>query len=144
MFLQIATSWNSVTGGFNGLKGIPGLPGLDDISDVYYVAASVLLALLAFGAWLFHAPIGLFCPSCAHNESRLAALVDQRDRLRSRIDLRVQGRLAARRGKPAGEAGGSDPRGRPADRRRPGSAGRDPARPGCQPAPGWRLGERHP
>ena len=27
---QIATSWNSVTGGFNGLKGIPGLPGLDD------------------------------------------------------------------------------------------------------------------
>ena len=41
---QIATSWNSVTGGFNGLKGIPGLPGLDDISDVYYVSAAVLLA----------------------------------------------------------------------------------------------------
>src|ERR1700741_2180978 len=33
---QVATSWNSVTGGFNGLKGIPGLPGLDDISHVYY------------------------------------------------------------------------------------------------------------
>ena len=36
---QIATSWNSVTGGFNGLKGIPGLPGLNDFSDVYYVSA---------------------------------------------------------------------------------------------------------
>src|SRR4029078_11714547 len=31
---QIATSWNSVTGGFNGLKGIPGLPGVDDNFDV--------------------------------------------------------------------------------------------------------------
>ena len=26
---QIATSWNSVTGGYNGLSGIPGIPGMD-------------------------------------------------------------------------------------------------------------------
>jgi len=26
---QIATTWSSVTGGFNGLRNIPGLPGLD-------------------------------------------------------------------------------------------------------------------
>ena len=56
---QIATSWNSVTGGFNGLKGIPGLPGLDDISDVYYVSAAILLAVLAFAGWLYNAPIGV-------------------------------------------------------------------------------------
>src|SRR3984893_16242795 len=56
---QIATSWNSVTGGFNGLKGIPGLPGLDDISDVYYVSAAILLAVLAFAGWLYTAPIGV-------------------------------------------------------------------------------------
>ena len=47
---QIATTWNSVTGGFNGLKGIPGLPGLDDISDVYYVSAAILLAVLGLPA----------------------------------------------------------------------------------------------
>ena len=71
---QVATSWNSVTGGFNGLKGIPGLPGLDDISDVYYVAASVLLALLAFGAWLYNAPIGVLWRALAQNERRAEAV----------------------------------------------------------------------
>ena len=68
---QIATSWNSVTGGFNGLKGIPGLPGLDDISDVYYVSAAILLAVLAFAGWLYNAPIGVLWRALAQNERRL-------------------------------------------------------------------------
>src|SRR6202046_345567 len=68
---QIATSWNSVTGGFNGLKGIPGLPGLNDISDVYYVSAAALLAVLAFAGWLYTAPIGVLWRALAQNERRL-------------------------------------------------------------------------
>src|ERR1700749_2969342 len=32
---QLATSWNEVTGGFNGRKGIPGRPGLEDFSAAY-------------------------------------------------------------------------------------------------------------
>jgi branched-chain amino acid transport system permease protein len=68
---QIATSWNSVTGGFNGLKGIPGLPGLDDISDVYYVSTAALLVVLALAHWLFSAPIGVLWRALAHNERRL-------------------------------------------------------------------------
>jgi branched-chain amino acid transport system permease protein len=68
---QIATSWNSVTGGFNGLKGIPGLPGLDDISDVYYVSVAALLAVLALAGWLFNAPIGVLWRALAQNERRL-------------------------------------------------------------------------
>jgi branched-chain amino acid transport system permease protein len=69
---QIATSWNSVTGGFNGLKGIPGIPGLDDFSYVYYVSAAVLLAVLAVGGWLYAAPIGVLWRALAQNERRLA------------------------------------------------------------------------
>jgi branched-chain amino acid transport system permease protein len=68
---QIATSWNSVTGGFNGLKGIPGLPGLNDFSDVYYVSAAVLLMVLGIAAWLYNAPIGVLWRALAQNERRL-------------------------------------------------------------------------
>ncbi len=68
---QIATGWNSVTGGFDGLKGIPGIPGFDDISDVYYVSAAVLLAVLALGAWLYTAPLGVLWRALAQNERRL-------------------------------------------------------------------------
>ncbi len=80
---QVATSWNSVTGGFNGLKGIPGLPGLDDISDVYYVAASILLAVLAFGAWLYNAPIGVLWRALAQNERRLKLFGFDTDQLKA-------------------------------------------------------------
>jgi branched-chain amino acid transport system permease protein len=80
---QIATSWNSVTGGFNGLKGIPGLPGLEDISDVYYVAASVLLAVLALGAWLYNAPIGVLWRALAQNERRLKLFGFDTDQLKA-------------------------------------------------------------
>jgi branched-chain amino acid transport system permease protein len=68
---QIATSWNSVTGGFNGLKGIPGLPDLSDFSYVYYVSAMVLLIVLAVGGWLYTAPIGVLWRALAQNERRL-------------------------------------------------------------------------
>jgi branched-chain amino acid transport system permease protein len=69
---QVATSWNDVTGGFNGLKGIPGLPGLDDFSAAYYVSAAALLFVLGIGAWLTAAPIGILWRALAQNERRLA------------------------------------------------------------------------
>jgi branched-chain amino acid transport system permease protein len=68
---QIATSWNSVTGGFNGLKGIPGLPGLSDFSDFYYVSAVILLMVLAIAGWLLTAPVGVLWRALAQNERRL-------------------------------------------------------------------------
>jgi branched-chain amino acid transport system permease protein len=90
---QVATSWNSVTGGFNGLKGIPGLPGLDDISDVYYVAASVLLAVLALGAWLYSAPIGVLWRALAQNERRLKLFGYDTDQLKA-VAFGVSGLIA--------------------------------------------------
>ncbi len=90
---QVATSWNSVTGGFNGLKGIPGLPGLDDISDVYYVAASMLLAVLAFGAWLYNAPIGVLWRALAQNERRLKLFGFDTDQLKA-VAFGVSGLMA--------------------------------------------------
>jgi branched-chain amino acid transport system permease protein len=90
---QLATSWNSVTGGFNGLKGIPGLPGLDDISDVYYVAASVLLAVLALGAWLYNAPIGVLWRALAQNERRLKLFGFDTDQLKA-VAFGVSGLMA--------------------------------------------------
>ena len=68
---QVATSWNSVTGGFDGLKDIPGIPGLDDISDTYYLSAGVLLIILALAGWLRHAPVGVLWRALAQNERRL-------------------------------------------------------------------------
>jgi branched-chain amino acid transport system permease protein len=69
---QLATSWNAVTGGFNGLKGIPGLPGFDDFSSAYYVSATALLIVLGLGAWLYAAPIGVLWRALAQNERRVA------------------------------------------------------------------------
>ena len=69
---QLATSWNDVTGGFNGLKGIPGLPGLDDFSAAYYVSATALLIVLSLGAWLYAAPVGVLWRALAQNERRVA------------------------------------------------------------------------
>jgi branched-chain amino acid transport system permease protein len=90
---QIATSWNSVTGGFNGLKGIPGLPGLDDISDVYYVAACVLLVVLALAGWLFNAPIGVLWRALAQNERRLKLFGFDTDQLKA-VAFGVSGFMA--------------------------------------------------
>jgi branched-chain amino acid transport system permease protein len=90
---QIATSWNSVTGGFNGLKGIPGLPGLDDISDVYYVSAAALLAVLALAGWLFNAPIGVLWRALAQNERRLQLFGYDTNQLKS-VAFGVSGLMA--------------------------------------------------
>jgi branched-chain amino acid transport system permease protein len=69
---QLATNWNTLTGGFNGLKGVPGLPGLDDFSAAYYVSAAVLLTVLALSAWLFASPIGVLWQALAQSERRVA------------------------------------------------------------------------
>ena len=90
---QIATSWNSVTGGFNGLKGIPGLPGLDDLSDVYYVSATALLAVLALAGWLYNAPIGVLWRALAQNERRLQLFGFDTNRLKS-VAFGVSGLMA--------------------------------------------------
>jgi branched-chain amino acid transport system permease protein len=90
---QIATSWNSVTGGFNGLKGIPGIPGLDDFSDVYYVSAGVLLAVLALGGWFYIAPIGVLWRALAQNERRLQLFGFNTNQLKS-VAFGVSGLMA--------------------------------------------------
>ncbi len=90
---QIATSWNSVTGGFNGLKGIPGIPGLDDFSDVYYVSAAMLLVVLALGGWLYNAPIGLLWRALAQNERRLQLFGFDTNQLKS-VAFGVSGLMA--------------------------------------------------
>ena len=90
---QIATSWNSVTGGFNGLKGIPGIPGLDDFSDVYYVSAAILLVVLAFGGWLYMAPIGVLWRALAQNERRLQLFGFNTNQLKS-VAFGVSGLMA--------------------------------------------------
>jgi len=90
---QIATSWNSVTGGFNGLKGIPGLPGLDDLSYVYYVSVAALLGVLALAGWLFNAPIGVLWRALAQNERRLQLFGFDTNQLKS-VAFGVSGLMA--------------------------------------------------
>jgi len=90
---QIATSWNSITGGFDGLKGIPGLPGLDDLSDIYYVSAAVLLFVLALAGWLYVAPIGVLWRALAQNERRLQLFGFDTNQLKS-IAFGVSGLMA--------------------------------------------------
>ena len=90
---QIATRWNSVTGGFDGLKGIPGLPGLDDLSDVYYVSAAILLAMLALAGWLYTAPLGVLWRALAQNERRLQLFGFDTNQLKS-VAFGVSGLMA--------------------------------------------------
>jgi ABC-type uncharacterized transport system ATPase subunit/ABC-type branched-subunit amino acid transport system permease subunit len=90
---QIANSWNSVTGGFDGLKNIPGIPGLDDISDVYGLSAGALLFVLALGGWLYHAPIGVLWRALAQNERRLLLFGFDTNRLKS-VAFGVSGLMA--------------------------------------------------
>jgi branched-chain amino acid transport system permease protein len=90
---QIATSWNSVTGGFDGLKGIPGLPRLDDLSDIYYVSTGVLLVVLALAGWLYAAPIGVLWRALAQNERRLQLFGFDTNQLKS-IAFGVSGLMA--------------------------------------------------
>jgi branched-chain amino acid transport system permease protein len=69
---QIANTWNSVTGGFNGLKNIPDLPGMTDFSDRYYVAAGALFVVIMAVGWLLSAPIGVVWRGLSQNERRIA------------------------------------------------------------------------
>jgi branched-chain amino acid transport system permease protein len=71
---QIATTWSSVTGGFNGLRNIPALPGLDGFLDLYYLIAVVLGIAIAVIDYVVRAPIGALWRAIADNERRLAFL----------------------------------------------------------------------
>jgi branched-chain amino acid transport system permease protein len=90
---QLATSWNALTGGFEGLKDIPGLPLLDDISYNYYVGLAVLGLVLALGAWLFASPIGILWRALAHNERRVVLLGFDTNRLKA-LAFGVSGLMA--------------------------------------------------
>ena len=69
---QIANSWNSLTGGYNGLKNIPGLPGASDFEDIYFVAAAALAFGIGLTALLIHTPLGVLWRGLAQNERRVA------------------------------------------------------------------------
>lgn len=80
---QVANSWESVTGGFNGLKGIPGLPGIDSYTAAYEVAA-VALAVSSLGvSWLYRAPLGVLWAALAHNERRVVLFGFDANRLKA-------------------------------------------------------------
>ncbi|MBO9195987.1 ATP-binding cassette domain-containing protein [Rhizobium sp. 16-449-1b] len=68
---QLATSWDRLTGGYNGLKDIPALPGLDDYDMQYYLAVGALALALAIGGWLVTAPVGVLWRAIAQNERRV-------------------------------------------------------------------------
>ncbi|WP_420583524.1 ABC transporter permease subunit [Ruegeria sp.] len=70
----IATSWNSVTGGFNGLLGVPGLPGLSGFEYAYPIAATALFFAILLVAWLMATPLGVLWRAVALDERRLSYL----------------------------------------------------------------------
>src|SRR4051794_29836687 len=80
---QVANSWESVTGGFNGLKGIPGLPGLDSYTAAYEVAAVTLAVSSLAVAWLYRSPLGVLWAALAHNERRVALFGFDANRLKA-------------------------------------------------------------
>lgn len=71
---QIATSWNSVTGGYNGLLGIPGLPGMDGFEDIYTISALALFSAIMLVGWLTATPLGVLWRAVAQDERRVAYL----------------------------------------------------------------------
>jgi branched-chain amino acid transport system permease protein len=90
---QVATSWNSVTGGFDGLKGIPGIPGFDDFSDNYYVSTAVLLVVLALAWWLYTAPLGVLWRALSQNERRVVLFGFNANRLKA-VAFGISGLMA--------------------------------------------------
>lgn len=68
---QVANSWQSVTGGFNGLGQIPQLPGIDRYSDMYYLIASFAVLAALFLTWLCRTPLGVLWQALSDNELRL-------------------------------------------------------------------------
>jgi len=69
-----ATSWNSVTGGFNGLLGVPGLPGFDGLEYAYPIAATALFVAIVLATWLTGTPLGVLWRAVAHDEKRVSYL----------------------------------------------------------------------
>lgn len=88
----VATSWNTVTGGFNGLLGIPGLPGLDGFEFAYPIAAIALFAAIALTAWLMATPLSVLWRAVAQDEQRVRYLGYDPNLLKS-IALGISGLL---------------------------------------------------
>lgn len=80
---QIATSWNSVTGGYNGLRGIPGIPGMDGFEDAYALSAVALAASMLFAGWMIASPLGVLWRALAQDERRVAFLGFDHNHLKS-------------------------------------------------------------
>ena len=80
---QIATSWNSVTGGYNGLRGIPGIPGMDGFEDAYALSAAALAASMLFAGWMIASPLGVLWRALAQDERRVAFLGFDHNHLKS-------------------------------------------------------------
>ena len=80
---QVATSWNEVTGGYNGLRGIPGIPGMDDFEDAYTLSAVALLVSMLLAGWLIASPAGVLWRALAQRERRLDYLGFDHNHLKS-------------------------------------------------------------
>ena len=80
---QVATSWNSVTGGYNGLRGIPAIPGMADFEDAYTLSASALLASMLLAGWVIASPLGVLWRALAQQERRMAYLGFDHNHLKS-------------------------------------------------------------
>lgn len=80
---QVATSWNAVTGGYNGLRGIPGIPGMDDFEDAYTLSSAALLVSMLLAGWLIASPLGVLWRALAERERRLDYLGFDHNHLKS-------------------------------------------------------------
>ncbi len=69
--MQIAISWGSVTGGFNGLRDIPAIKGMNDFQDAYILSAFGLIFAVIFVAWLTSSPLGILWRALSQDDVRL-------------------------------------------------------------------------
>ena len=71
LFGQIALSWSSVTGGFNGLL-IPVISGVDPFSDAFFVViCGVTLVCYTIARWVGGTPLGRLWMAAADDELRV-------------------------------------------------------------------------
>ncbi|MEO6269136.1 MAG: ATP-binding cassette domain-containing protein [Lautropia sp.] len=94
---QLANSFESVTGGFNGLKGIPGLPGMDGYVESYYVAGVALIIAVLVLAWLYRAPLGVLWAALSLNERRASMFGFDTNRLKA-VAFGISGAFAGAAG----------------------------------------------
>jgi len=80
---HIATSWNAVTGGYNGLRGIPGIPGMVDFEDAYTLSALALLFSMLLAGWVIASPLGVLWRALSQQERRLEYLGFDHNHLKS-------------------------------------------------------------